>query len=100
MGQLGSGPGLQAWVIFMAPIKMPLPALGQTSGPATQGSAPLAQHPMSKKASIGLKPHLGPLPPETGGYQHPRTSKRLAEAPAVGTQLPGGEIMTSWGLWA
>lgn len=100
MGQLGSGPSLQGWMIFMTPIKMPLPPLGQTSGPLTQGSAPPARHPMSKESSLGLKLHLGPLPPETGGHQSPRTNKKFEKALAVGAQLLGREIMTSGGLWA
>lgn len=42
---------------LMSPIKVPLPPLGQTSGPLTQASAPSALHP---------SPHLTPFPPETG----------------------------------
>lgn len=98
MGQLGSAPGLQGWAIFTTPIKIPLPPLGQTSGSLTHGSAPPAQQPMSKKASLGLKPHGGPLLLGTGGYQCPQTNESLKEAPAVSTQLPGREIMGFMGL--
>ena len=75
MGQLGSGPGLPGWVIFMTPINMPLPPLGQNSGPPTQEPTSLAWDPMSKKGFSG--PQAPPSPSKGHGSEEPSMDQTL-----------------------
>lgn len=89
MGQLGSGPGLPGWVIFMTPINMPLPPLGQNSGPPTQEPTSLAWDPMSKKGFSG--PQAPPWHPSPRNWWLPATQNQqeVGRGPSRGDSATG-----------